>query len=101
MHLSFPEDRELVEGKFGSSHMSVFYFHVATKTVVRSVDCQTDLHIVKDRENHRHIGSILHGIRYAHMKSVQEKGSILIACCRPYKHRFTRRLLENRFESFV
>ena len=33
VRVSFPEDRELVEGNatvFGSSHLSVLYFHVAT-----------------------------------------------------------------------
>ena len=59
--------------------------------------------VLKDRENHKHLGVILqnNGKWDTHIKSIIARSCILIACLRSYKHRHSRKSLENMYIPFT
>ena len=59
--------------------------------------------VLKLRENHKHLGVILqdNGKWDTHIKSIIARSCILIACLRSYKHRLSRKSLENMYISFI
>ena len=58
---------------------------------------------LNDTETHKHLGLTLQSnCKWdSHIKSIIAKSRILIACLRSYKHRLSRKSLENMYTSFI